>query len=178
MWYKYSERNFCKITEKFTNRALVTPTQGQEKTTLFATWLTRWPIPINKIDGLVQDCSNSSALAMELLQSCTKPWKCACNISRNQCDFHMPVLIWETLTLPWNIWSQTEADKMNTCNKNDALGKYQVQSGAVIIWSNISWHHKQHRNAENQILNSEKTPLHGWTMTCLSWGCWRKSHLN
>ena len=25
------------------------------------------------IDGLLQDCSNSSALAMELLQSCTKP---------------------------------------------------------------------------------------------------------
>ena len=25
-------------------------------------------------DGLVQDCSNSSALAMELLESCTKPW--------------------------------------------------------------------------------------------------------
>ena len=25
------------------------------------------------IDGLVQDCSNSSALAMELLQSYTKP---------------------------------------------------------------------------------------------------------
>ena len=30
------------------------------------------------IDGLVQDCSNSSALAMELLQSCTMPsiWYC------------------------------------------------------------------------------------------------------
>ena len=27
----------------------------------------------NYIDGLVQDCSNSSVLAMELLQSCTKP---------------------------------------------------------------------------------------------------------
>ena len=27
----------------------------------------------NHIGGLVQDCSNSSALAMELLQSCTKP---------------------------------------------------------------------------------------------------------
>ena len=25
------------------------------------------------IDGLVQDCSNSRVLAMELLQSCTKP---------------------------------------------------------------------------------------------------------
>ena len=29
----------------------------------------------NQIDSLVQDCSNSSALAMELLQSCTKPSK-------------------------------------------------------------------------------------------------------
>ena len=28
---------------------------------------------IRYIDGSVQDCSNSSALAMELLQSCTKP---------------------------------------------------------------------------------------------------------
>ena len=28
---------------------------------------------IRYIDGLVQDCSNSSALAMELLQSCTEP---------------------------------------------------------------------------------------------------------
>ena len=27
----------------------------------------------NILDGLVQDCSNSIALAMELLQSCTKP---------------------------------------------------------------------------------------------------------
>ena len=26
------------------------------------------------IDGLVQDCCNSSALALELLQSYTKPW--------------------------------------------------------------------------------------------------------
>ena len=28
---------------------------------------------IYHIDGLAQDCSNSSALAMELLQSCAKP---------------------------------------------------------------------------------------------------------
>ena len=28
------------------------------------------------IDGLVQDCSNSSALAMGSLQFCTKPWTC------------------------------------------------------------------------------------------------------
>ena len=34
------------------------------------------------IDGLVQDCSNSSALALELLQSCTKPSAC---IQFNHC---------------------------------------------------------------------------------------------
>ena len=28
----------------------------------------------DNIDGLVQDCSNPSVLAMELLQSCTKPY--------------------------------------------------------------------------------------------------------
>ena len=33
--------------------------------------VTHWII---YIDGLMQDCSNSSALALELLQSCTKPW--------------------------------------------------------------------------------------------------------
>ena len=30
-------------------------------------------IELNHIDGLVQDCSNSIANALELLQSCTKP---------------------------------------------------------------------------------------------------------
>ena len=30
-------------------------------------------ISIHHIDGLAQDCSNSIALAMQLLQSCTKP---------------------------------------------------------------------------------------------------------
>ena len=33
-------------------------------------WL---PVQYQDNGGLVQDCSNSSALAMELLQSCTKP---------------------------------------------------------------------------------------------------------
>ena len=35
--------------------------------------LTSQPIAKLDIDGLVQDCSNSSVLAMELLQSCNKP---------------------------------------------------------------------------------------------------------
>ena len=33
----------------------------------------RIPLYQHNVDGLVQDCKNSSALAMELLQSCIKP---------------------------------------------------------------------------------------------------------
>ena len=38
-------------------------------------WFKPWDTILKHdgIDGLVQDCSNSSALAMELLQSCSKP---------------------------------------------------------------------------------------------------------
>ena len=34
------------------------------------------PSLVHKIDGLVQDCSNSSALAVDLLQSCTIKMTC------------------------------------------------------------------------------------------------------
>ena len=48
-----------------------------------------------QIDGLVQDCSNSSALALELLQSCTKPsrWRMIENANIYLCfwkNTHMP----------------------------------------------------------------------------------------
>ena len=33
-------------------------------------------LSVYHIDGLVQDCSNSIANALELLQSCTKPSMC------------------------------------------------------------------------------------------------------
>ena len=35
---------------------------------------------VNIIDDLVQDCSNSIANALELLQSCTKPLKSSCSV--------------------------------------------------------------------------------------------------
>ena len=41
----------------------------------FKSWL-------HQIDGLVQDCSNSIANALELLQSCAKSLKCCIDISR------------------------------------------------------------------------------------------------
>ena len=40
------------------------------------------------IGGLVQDCSNSSALAMELLQSCTKPSEQGCQVVRYHSSGH------------------------------------------------------------------------------------------
>ena len=42
--------------------------------------------PYPYFDGLAQDCSNSSALAMELLQSCTKPlnWQVWLQVSSTQ----------------------------------------------------------------------------------------------
>ena len=40
-----------------------------------AVFAVSWPDPLY-INGLVQDCSDSSALAMELLQSCAKPSIC------------------------------------------------------------------------------------------------------
>ena len=47
---------------------------------------------IHHIDGLVQDCSNSSALAMELLQSCTKPSICDKTV-----NFTVDVVLWTEL---------------------------------------------------------------------------------
>ena len=43
------------------------------------------------VDGLVQDCCNSSVLAMELLQSCTKPSMCR---TGNDCSVHFLVKIY------------------------------------------------------------------------------------
>ena len=47
---------------------------------------------IHHIDGLVQDCSNSSALAMELLQSFTKP-----SICDKAVNFTVDVVLWTEL---------------------------------------------------------------------------------
>ena len=43
------------------------------------------------MDGLVQDCSNSSALAMELVQSCAKPL-----LSHRYIQLELPILGFST----------------------------------------------------------------------------------
>ena len=45
---------------------------------------------IYRIDGFVQDCSNSIANALELLQPCTKPtWWCPINIQHIKCKLNV-----------------------------------------------------------------------------------------
>ena len=42
---------------------------------------------LDQSDGLVQNCSNPRALAIELLQSCTKPSKCFCSETQKSCNW-------------------------------------------------------------------------------------------
>ena len=62
------------------------------------------------VDGSVQDCSNSSALAMELLQSCTKPSNFVMSLaSPNICHFQYGILTshWnhQFTSLTWKLFS-------------------------------------------------------------------------
>ena len=43
------------------------------------------------IDGLVQDCCISSALAMEILQACTKPSICDLTLAEGKNDMSFPI---------------------------------------------------------------------------------------
>ena len=59
------------------------------------------------IDGLVQDCSNSIALAMELLQSCTKPsiyvWLIVWHVGRNESLSYSIWLHHDIKSTSWNL---------------------------------------------------------------------------
>ena len=68
------------------------------------------------VDGLVQDCSNSSALAMELLQACTEPsYSLAgtfCSVTLRK---HVLTLscTGDAVRLQWPIWNLTELHLAN-----------------------------------------------------------------
>ena len=65
--------SFKKITLKMFVFLLVLVMVMQNKGQTITSTYDSDPVDQNMIDGLVQDCSNSSALALELLQPCTKP---------------------------------------------------------------------------------------------------------
>ena len=64
-----------------------------------------------QIYGLVQDCSNSSALAMELLQSCTMPSICFLLILGDPCHLFTHVVhgyFIGTIEFKWTFNQQVE----------------------------------------------------------------------
>ena len=63
VWYNYLLMAHIKVLSR--------PGSGGVSQTLT---FTLWSTSQEYLHGLVQDCSKSSALAMELLQSCTMPW--------------------------------------------------------------------------------------------------------
>ena len=69
------------------------------------------------INGIVQDCSKSSALAMELLQSCTKPSICTEQSRTQSCAFCWDILypmkssMNLLLLLPWEWMRPQRAER-------------------------------------------------------------------
>ena len=74
-----------------------------------------------EIDGSVQGGSNASALAMELLQSCTKPTECLCNHLNIDTAFYkllyMLGYVWISGIITCLNW-KTLTQIKNDCNHN------------------------------------------------------------
>ena len=85
------------------------------------------------INGIVQDCSNSNALAMELLQSCTKPWlsvlHCAIGMSVERSSFINCPLCWNT-SVTGGFLAQIASIVGKVCSCHDIIMFYS--SGAMI----------------------------------------------
>ena len=97
------------------------------------------------IDGLVKDCSNSNALAMELLQSCTKPL-----------IYHDDVIKWKHFPRYWPFGLRIHRSQVNSLHKG--------QWRATLMFSLIY--------ALNKRLGKQ---LWGWwfeTPSCSSWRHW------
>ena len=75
--YKKAERDMSKIRHQLSMNSWIFYFSRKQNEKLYGMclfWELKQKYYTNMhIDGLVQDCSNSSALAIELLQSCTKP---------------------------------------------------------------------------------------------------------
>ena len=65
----------------------------------YSTWVSMY-LKHKHIDGFVQDCSISSALAMEILQSCTKPLICL--------PLAIPKLMIQLIEARWRIYASVD----------------------------------------------------------------------
>ena len=87
---------------------------------------------IYNFDGLVQDCSNSSALAMELLQSYTKPLICPAEIWAVFSDFDISLgYTFESLLTSMLYFVMLDIDCMNLITE---IYGYTVKSVSALFF--------------------------------------------
>ena len=119
-----------------------------------------------QFDGLEQDWSNSSALAMELLQSCTKPSNCHVinKICSDDCT-----KIFQTKQILWWNWIPEETAVVKLV-AGTAPPNYQQGCQQLALWasrclkSQVTWMFVQQLVVDNYIKTSQ---LH---ITSLFWG--------
>ena len=105
-----------------------------------------------QIDGLVQDCSNSIASALELLQSCVKPLRCyyakyEAAVTKNQVRIQLQHSI--NVHKVYQIWKQLQSTqswvyRYTYVRKNDFAPK--------IILTNLNWFESTMKFWNNTVL--------------------------
>ena len=103
-----------------------------------------WSHIYNKhIDGLEQDCSNSSALAMELLQSCTKPpiLYVRKNVSMSKtlkyCHKHTHIVNFSYILTHWGRVMHICISELNIIGSDNGLAltrHFWTNAGILLIW--------------------------------------------
>ena len=100
-------------------------------------------IPPEHIDGLVQDCNNSTVNALELLQFCPKPKIC----NWASCLLHQPIIMHAHYDLHGNSTSHLSHEDQGTFLQTEIKSEYHQISnisrtlvGNQIVWSlRCSW---------------------------------------
>ena len=126
-----------------------------------------WPRWYIHIDGLAQDCSNSSALAMELLQSCAKP--SICQRAGLLIGSGNGLLLFIAKPLPKTMTTNCQLDpchwnSVNIFNKNVVHKTWTTLSGTQCVNQSCNnttrdssyWHQKEVKQQSSLHLN----PLH------------------
>ena len=95
----------------------------------------RWSLENLRIGGLVQDCSNSIANALELLPSCDKPSKWLCKLERvnaNLCLWNMEACNMARVTVAMGNYKMHEKHDFDFINCAD-IWKYSSQYTVQIM---------------------------------------------
>ena len=112
------------------------------------------------IDGLMQDCSNSSALAMELLQYCTKPststqaYICICTLYMSGCLCTFPISqAIGVIPIRQSIGSQKLVAMKWRCHYSDVIMDAMVSqiTSIIIVYSTayLDTDQRKHQNSKS-----------------------------